>query len=238
VARWRDGRRLQSSRAEEDCVLAHDVLADASSLYFPVRADLASKDVANYWVRLVLRRNQRRGWRLMKVCVDRLAQVVKTPNDLVDRRSRRPSRYVRTNVVQDHRASPGSCGGGWPRSESPVPPGCWSAQHRCGDEAKVAVHVRDEAVGQVAGLARLGQFQNRIRHQGVADGRQSLAKTGLRSVALPTMDGAKQFPQVLQEQPAITTVGRVGVLDQELHVSDQMGQANCTATPKSFMYLR
>ena len=60
----------------------------------------------------------------------RLQARSQTPSDLVAHKWSLPSTGVRTNAALSRPLSPGSYAGGWPRSEWPVPPGCWWGPRR------------------------------------------------------------------------------------------------------------
>ena len=96
---------------------------------------------------------------------------------------------------------------------------------RLGDEAEVTVVMIDEPIGQVGRLTGVGQLNDRIADQGVADRGQRFAKASLRGKLFAAMDHAEQLPQVRQQQLSVAAVGSPRMLDQKLHIPDQMGQA-------------
>src|SRR5271165_3711036 len=90
----------------------------ASSLYFPVRdGPFIQRCCPSYGGRLNLRGNQRRGWRLMKICLQRLIQKVEhratllaagrddRPDAFAPALSRVTARPLRDAAVDGHEAN-------------------------------------------------------------------------------------------------------------------------------------
>jgi hypothetical protein len=136
--------------------LVHDFLAGGFILVLPGPwRTLHAKMVPELLSGLNLRRKQRRGCRLMKVGLHRLTQEVKCratllaagrddrPNAFAPTLSRVAARPLRQAAVDGHEAT---------RLFRQV---IGWFDIGCGDEAEVAVHVRDEAVGQVSRPGRL-----------------------------------------------------------------------------------